>query len=279
MPEDRVIVYTGSDEQPLQDQIKIGGRPFNIGASTVKFRMREAQGTTLKVDAAAVVDDATQGRVSYAWNDLDLNTPGEYYGWWHIIITGGEIDTDEFLVIVAEHAPGLRTRTGSIYRTARGILPVTFYALETSDKYGDALLQEKIEVAKMRVFGVQILVENEGNYDVRVVDFVAKVAALEIIPGAVDYWMNQHQTITTQGTQEVVSYPDRIAALWKIYERLTIEVAKEKPIIEEILGTMGELVPAIHTPKWSEGTEVGFMTPLTSRFFEYDDFDDTTGFW
>lgn len=273
-PDNATVVYVGSDAQPLQDQIKFGGRPLDLTlASSVALKMRYAESANLKIaSGVAAVDDAVNGRVSYDWTDTDLNEEGEYYAWWNVTMPDGDLDAGEFLVIVGEHSPGIRTTTGAIARAARAIIPVTWYALERTNKYGDSLLQDKIEVVKMRVFNSVISVANEATYDVRVINFLAKLAVLEIIPGAVDYWMDQHITVTTTGTSEMVSYPDRIAALWKIYERLVGEIADEKPVIEDILD-IPELAKLYQTPVFSEGKE--FMTPLPSKFFDYS-FPDTT---
>lgn len=55
------------------------------GATSVKFRMRK-MGTTgaYKVDAAAVVIDAPNGLVEYAWVAADTDTPGSYHAEWQV---------------------------------------------------------------------------------------------------------------------------------------------------------------------------------------------------
>lgn len=72
------------------------GTPINLTGSTVAFRMISQSDKSVKVNnAAANLDDAPNGKVSYTWQATDLNTPGLYFGWW-IVTTGGK----------TEHFPG-----------------------------------------------------------------------------------------------------------------------------------------------------------------------------
>jgi hypothetical protein len=272
MADNTVVIFKGSDEQPLNDQIIYRNRPLSLATATVKFRMRPADSDDLKVDESANVDDSEKGLVSYEWTDADLDTAGEFFGWWHVELTGGgDFDTPEFFIVVTEHAPGQRTRTGDVARIARSIIPITWDKLEDSQVYGDRLLQDTIEAVKKSLLVATVLPEDEKDLDIRVVRFLAKLSVLQVIPAGVDYWMNQHQSISTTGTQESVSYPNRIDALWKIHERLLIEVTNEQGEIEAILGTTTNLVPRIGVPGVSPGTQEGFKTPLPSgdNFIDY----------
>lgn len=265
-----VIVFLGNTSQPLFKQLKDeDGKPLNIGTSTVKFNMREAQSGTLKISGgAAVVDDSTKGLVHYNWTSSNVDTAGEYSAWWQIKDASNKIkDFPEFPVIIASHLPGFRTRVGAIYRAARSIIPITWDALESSDKYGDSLLQERIEAVKLNLFASPVAVEDEIDYDVRVIEFAAKLVAIQVIPAGVDYWGAQFQSVVAQGTQESVSYPDRIAALWKIYERLQIQVAQDRSVIDELLDnpSLGRSITDV--PETSGGTDVGFVTPVPSDHF------------
>ena len=269
MPDDTVVIYIGSDAQALQDQIKVGGRPFDIsGATSISFFMRHATSDVLKVDdETAVAVTPTLGKVSYDWQDADLDEQGEYFGWWHVEFGTGNLDTSEFPIIVTEHAPGYRKHNGAIYRSARSILPITWDALEQTPKYGDALLQERIEVVKLSLFGIPIAVDDESDYDIRIIEFAAKLVAIQVIPAGVDYWGAQHTSFIAQGTQESATYPDRIAALWKIYERLQIQIAQDRPVVDEILDnpTLGRAITDV--PDVSGGTEEGFLTYVPSDNF------------
>src|SRR5438552_14286304 len=136
---DPIVVYTGATGQKIHDQIKQNNKPFDLtDHGTPKFKMRYADNDTLKVNADGIKLTGTEGFVEYEWVDDDLNQPGEYFGWFHIVLQNGKpINTAETLIIIPQHAPGVRTRTGAIYRRARSILPITWFALENSPKHGE----------------------------------------------------------------------------------------------------------------------------------------------
>ncbi len=55
--------------------------PFPLtGATAVRFLMRLAGQTSLKVDAAGVIEDEDGGVVRYDWVPTDTDTPGVYEG-------------------------------------------------------------------------------------------------------------------------------------------------------------------------------------------------------
>jgi hypothetical protein len=101
----------------------------------------------------------------------------------------------------------------------------------------DAQLQGHIETTKLRVYNAVVLVDEEEDIDIRVQDYIAKLACLQVIPAGVDYWMNQFQSVAvTAGTNEVTSYPNRVEALWKVYERILIETKQDQAEIDAIIG-------------------------------------------
>lgn len=264
---DSFTIYTGSEGQILSDQIIKEGRPIDLtDASSVKFLMRPATDSTIVVEETATIDNVNSGLVSFAWDDSQLEERGEYFGWWRIVYPdSSNIDTPEFLIIITEHAPGLRTRTGAFYAHAKSQMPVSWRHLE--EEVGDAVLQTKIEVIKKKLFTNTILVEDEEDQDIRVQSYVGKLAAISSIPMAVDYWMNQKQSVSATGTNENVSYPNRVEALWKLYERLLAEVAKDKDEIEAIIGTP-TIVPLTAVPGVSLGSDDNFATPLPQKYFQ-----------
>lgn len=263
------IIFAEAEGQTLSDEIDIDGRPLDLTGATVKFNMRYKVSSDLKVDdASANVVDAQEGSVSYDWESTDIDEPGEYVGWWNIILPDtSNIETPEFSIIVAIHAPGLKTRTGTIYERAKANLPTTWNILEALPTYGDKYLQDKIEIHKLNVLGSVVAVEDEEDLDIRVQEFIAKCAVLSVIPAGVDYWLDQQQMISATGTHETVSFPDRISALWKLYEKLMAEIAREQPIIDDITDTP-IASPAGSAPQFSEGTDEGFVTPLPGKNFK-----------
>lgn len=56
------------------------GTALDLTGRTVTFMMRTRAATTLKVDAAASIVDATSGHVRYQWVGTDTDTAGEYIG-------------------------------------------------------------------------------------------------------------------------------------------------------------------------------------------------------
>ena len=101
-----ITIFKDQVAPTVRDTIKIQGDPYNLTGCTVKFKMRPTDGTTPKVDAAAVVDSPVNGQVSYAWIVGDTDTEGEYLAWWEVtLLNGNTQDTPEFAVTVIEHAP------------------------------------------------------------------------------------------------------------------------------------------------------------------------------
>jgi hypothetical protein len=153
-------------------------------------------------------------------------------------------------------------------------MPVTISNLEQSEDFGDSLVQDAIEENKIEIFNAAVPVANEVTYDIRVQKYIARVTALDLIPAAIDYWMNQRQSFSTTGTSENASYPNRIEALKNLAADLTARVAKDKPLIEEILD-IPNVRPSSSVPLYSDGSEE-FKTPLGTKHFRDYAFPDTT---
>ncbi len=256
------IVYKDNTGKPLEDIIKNGTKAVVLsGTTTVTFNMRSAYNNILKVDNAPVdIVSPSHGKISYTWEPADVDTQGEYYGWFTVTDNSVSYDTPEFLVIVAEHQPGLRTKTGAIYQAAKSFLPITWERLEESEHFGDKQLQNKVEIAKLSLLGVEIPVDDENNLDIRVAAYIAKIAVLSVIPAGKDYWAAMAVSKTTTGTDESVSYPDRIDMLEQLHDQLVDEIAKDRDDISELID-----LPSIRrsnsVPSVSDGTDEGYITP------------------
>lgn len=75
--------------------IDADGDAIDLTGHTVAFRMIAADGTVKVDNAAATVDDATAGNVSYAWAAADVDTAGTYYYWW-IVTRASNSKTERF---------------------------------------------------------------------------------------------------------------------------------------------------------------------------------------
>lgn len=65
------------------------GTPVDLTGCSVKFIMTLEGSSTAKVDAAAVVDSAADGEVSYSWGATDTDTAGLYRAEWQVTFAGG----------------------------------------------------------------------------------------------------------------------------------------------------------------------------------------------
>jgi hypothetical protein len=262
-----LVLYENNIAQPVVDQIKVGTRAYNISiGATVKFKMREYDSSTLKVDAAATITNASSGEVSYDWILADVDTPGQYYGWWEITDAGSTLETNEFLIIIASHKPGLRTETGKIYQAAKSFLPITWNRLQESEHYGDAQLQNQIDVAKLSLLGYAVTAEDEANLDIRVINYIAKLTVISVIPAGKDYWASMAQTKSAGQPDESVSYPDRINMLDQLKDQLAKELADDRAIIGDIL-EIPQVRRSNDIPDTSDGTDEGYITPNPHTHF------------
>lgn len=126
---------------------------------------------------------------------------------------------------------------GAIAERVQGIVPVTWSAISTDNRgFGDALLQGAIDTAKENVTGVVIDPGLEENYSLIVIDFIAKVAVLDLIPGAIDFWMDQPIAVGITGTNESKSWESRVSALEDLRTQLLAETRAKFDEIAAIVG-------------------------------------------
>lgn len=236
---DSVTIAKGTRSPSITDTIMVDNAPFDLTGSTVKFRMRRADSTVLLIDSAASIVNSpgTDGEVRYNWGVGDTATEGEYRGWFSITLASGlQQDAPEFIVLIDAHAPGEAVIQGAVASQARQYLPVTWDALSQDQRYGDRFLQARVDTVKYRLFATVVnAVAEATTYDLFVLDFMGKVAVLQIIPAGIEYWSDRHISVSTTGTSEVVSYPDRLKSLQALQEWLTVEVAKDWQDVQAIL--------------------------------------------
>jgi hypothetical protein len=78
----------------IQATLSSGGSALNLATATaVKFIMKTAVGSTIKVNSAATIVTPADGVVRYDWAAIDTDTPGEYVAEWEITWTGGKKQT------------------------------------------------------------------------------------------------------------------------------------------------------------------------------------------
>jgi hypothetical protein len=139
---------------------------------------------------------------------------------------------------------------GVIAERVRGILPVTWDAMSKDARYGDALLRSTIDTAKERILGENVTPPDEANYPLLVVDYVAKIAILELITPAIDYWMNMPISTSATGTNENQTYTERVTALQQLRENLLAETRRLAGDVATLINfrrVSGKAVPKLNT--------------------------------
>lgn len=152
---------------------------------------------------------------------------------------------------------------GAIAERARGILPVTWDALSLASQFGDARLRTAVDSVKEAVFGVVVQPTAEAAYPLMVIDYVAKLVALELITPGIDYWMSEPVTVSTTGTNETTSYTDRAAQLRLLREDLLKDTRRLWPEIAGLIAfrrTSSAPIPLVST------MDEPFVTPSPFEF-------------
>jgi hypothetical protein len=152
---------------------------------------------------------------------------------------------------------------GAIAERVAGILPVTWDALERDSRYGDALLRTAIDTMKMRVFGTNVTPLAESAYPMIVVDYVAKLVAIDLCNPGIDFWMSEVTSTSATGTNEVVTWVDRANQLSQLRKDLLEETRLMKPEVDPLIG----FTPVTRTPRMAINTlDEDFVTPSPFEF-------------
>jgi hypothetical protein len=157
---------------------------------------------------------------------------------------------------------------GVIAERTRGIFPITWDALSSDARYGDDLLQGSIDLVKEMMFGSVISPALEDTYPLRVIDYAAKMTALELVPAGVDYWMNLSVQEVTTGTNESTAYVDRADKLLKLRDILLAETRAEAAEIEAIIGNSTGFRPTrlVSGPPGLSSINDELLTPSPQEF-------------
>lgn len=152
---------------------------------------------------------------------------------------------------------------GRIADRTKAILPITWDALLGDARFGDAALQTALDTAKFGVTGAEVSTTAEGLYSVFVIDYIAKVTALELIPPGIDYWMNTPISESATGTNENETWTDRAEALRKLGEQLLRETRDKA---DEIALALGYVRPSAKSRPLSLTQDDEFLTPSHQEF-------------
>ena len=66
---------------------------LDLTGASVRFQMRKSDDRRYRVNAAATVTDAVNGRVSYSWGANDLAQSGTFIVQWEVTYPGGRVQT------------------------------------------------------------------------------------------------------------------------------------------------------------------------------------------
>lgn len=113
-------------------------------------------------------------------------------------------------------------------------MPETFGALRNSKLFGTAFTQNKTEFVKYKLFATVVSSATEATvYNPVALEYAGKILSLQLIAPGIDHWGSVEQTITTTGTEETVSFLDRVKMLLQLQERLWREVTELQPLVEQ----------------------------------------------
>ncbi len=148
------------------------------------------------------------------------------------------------------------TATSIIARLVQSLIPATWEGLKKADYYGEDLLTQRIQIAKYTALSTALAEADESTYTPLMRDYIATLAAIEIIPAGIEYWMQQKITVTATGVNESVSYTDRqLAFLRGLVPNLVRKAAalSANPNLVVSIGTPGS-APLV------SGNDTGLLT-------------------
>lgn len=126
---------------------------------------------------------------------------------------------------------------GVIAERARAVLPATWDALaKDTTRFGEPQLRSTVDYVKDRIFGVVVAPAAEASYPFIVIDYVAKLVALELCNPGIDFWMNEFLSESATGTNENVTFTDRAAVLERLRASLLEETRMMKPEVDPLIG-------------------------------------------
>ena len=149
-----------------------------------------------------------------------------------------------------------------ISEKAASNMPETWAQLRKSAVFGSAFIASKEQYVKFRLFGTVANPQDENSfYNPVVQEYAGKIFALAMIGPGIDYWGNQTISVSLKGTDETVSYADRVKMLIELQKRLAAEASELLPLVEHAIN----LVP--FTKAFAKVSPPGEdMTPDPQKF-------------
>lgn len=124
---------------------------------------------------------------------------------------------------------------GVIAERVRGIIPVSWDALSKDARFGETLLRDTIDTKKEEVLGEVVTPANESLYPLLVINYVAKLVALELLTPAIDFWRSEPVSLVTTGTNEQTTYSDPVVALEALRKSLLEQTRREWPLVKPLV--------------------------------------------
>lgn len=123
---------------------------------------------------------------------------------------------------------------GALTDAIRRLLPRTYDAMVAASgavpkagQYTVGDVQALADYAKSRLWASVANVTEEVLYAPQLVQFIARYAALDFIPAAIDYWDRQVLSENTTGSNENLSYPNAPDSLLRLFTDIRKMVAED----------------------------------------------------
>jgi hypothetical protein len=260
-----IILPLGVTEPAFTDTITENGQTVG-NIESVKFYMRPllSRVPTLDGESGEVIKPVNEegNNVKYEWQEEDRAVEGEFMAWWGFFIGSSEHQTPEFPITISDHGPGTGVKTGAIADGVADHMPTTYEALRSDSSFGERRIQKIATLIQLRVLKSYVQPDEEISiYELPMLDYFSKRVALELCTPGIDYWGRQLRTQTAQNPTEISSFPDMIAALEKLRDRLVVE-------LEENWRELQFFVPELKERK---------AVPLPASSFEFSERPEPNG--
>jgi hypothetical protein len=134
-------------------------------------------------------------------------------------------------------------------------------AIESDTSFGSGRVQQAVEVEKYRLYGVAAPAEgSEGSIDLIVQVYLAKRAALSLVPAAYAKFHNSPVSVQIdQHRSETETFVDPLRALDALREQLLLDIAALEPDVFVIVTPVVRATPM--RPAVSDGSNDDLITP------------------